>query len=147
MPHAIIDLMKQLLLTMAILFMSISCGGGGNSAGISAGNTIGRSNKSLFSIWEAKDGSIQTDFRALQFNTQTEIIMVFADGAVCDMQLALWGTESLAWGTVSLSTYRGATGNGNPGCAGLNGTYKATISGDTMTLCDPPTWTTCKEYE
>lgn len=138
--------MKTLItLFLALVLSACNGGGGASNAG---GPTEDTDPKSILSVWTSLDGNRVIDLSAHSLGTSTNASMFFADGSICDFQLGLVGTEQSVIGQLQFSAYRAATGPGDPGCAALDGNYRATVDdNDIMTLCDPPGWTVCQEYE
>lgn len=132
---------------ITLLFVLVGCNGGGGAGDMGGPTEDVMPTKSLYSAWVAKDQSKMFNLSQHSLGTITSISMLFANGAICDFNLGILGTETNVFGSITFSTHRVATGPGDPGCAALNGNYRATIVEDTMTLCESPAMNNCVEYE
>lgn len=122
--------MRNIFLLLFVGLLLSACGGGG-----------GGSSKSLFSIWESDDDIL--DLRNATLNaagTYQFTVIPTLENCLCDSLLA--GTETSGTAILSNCTYTSG-GSGDPGCAGLNGTYSYEVSGSSLEVCDSvPTCTT-----
>ncbi len=112
---------------IAISIVLASCGGDGGSSS---------SNKGLFSSWKHTESDYIMNLEGGDFNEPRPYSEYFQDGAQCDCDLTLIGSQDEGLFVLNSCFYVSNSGaNGDPGCNQLNqsGTYKK--DSNTLTVC------------
>lgn len=121
--------MKSLSKIFAMLALGMflsACGGGSDS-----------NEKSLFSLWKRTSDGMPVDMSGGSFSSPGIMNFYTNNGSRCQCELIVIGDNVSGAGAVSSCKYVVGTSTRNPGCGVFNGTYRYSVTGDTLTLVDP----------